>query len=83
MVYITLITLFMFYCGTHTQTTGKSRWYYFFIEHNTLVSSYYRNVNLMTFLKVYILDKIDTHFHTLGYIVELGKCAHTIHVGIK
>ena len=49
MVYITLITDFMFYCGTHTQTTGKSGQYYFFIEHNTLVSSHNRDVNLMTF----------------------------------
>ena len=68
MVYITPITDFMFYCGTHTQTTGKSRQYYFFIEHNTFVSSHNRDVNLMTFQKVYILDKIDTHFHIKGYL---------------
>ena len=49
MVYIMPITDFMFYCGTHTQTTGMSRQYYFFIEHNTLVSSHNCDVNMMTF----------------------------------
>ena len=51
MVYITPFTDFMFYCGTHTQTTGKSRQYYFFIEHNTLVASHNCDVNMTTFLK--------------------------------
>ena len=49
MVYIMLITVFMFYCGTHTEITGKSKQYYFFIEQNTLVSSHKRDVILMTF----------------------------------
>ena len=49
MVYIMLITDFMFYCGTHTQTTGKSRQYYFFIDHNTLVASHNHDVNMTTF----------------------------------